>query len=298
VSAAVTTFDAGDGRRLSWLRHGSGQPVVCVPGGPGMDPAAYFATLDLPGCELAILAPRGTGASTPPHELEGYRIPGYVEDLEALRIYLGLERMSLLGSSHGGCVVLAYAIVHPQRVDRLVISGAPPRMDAGFRAAVAAARRGFVAAFTDGAERLAASDEAGAALAGVDAEEDRRRLLRVVLGRHVARLGFAQSAYLDGICAAPLNWDAPGVMFTEMRDGLDLLADAGRVTSPALLIAGEWDVVVPPAITRLIAETLPTAQYVQLPDAGHFVEVEAHHAFTATASAFLNRNSRSAARRS
>jgi len=52
-----TTFDADDGRILSYLRRGSGPLVVCVPGGPGMDPEAYFAAMDLPGYELLIFGP-------------------------------------------------------------------------------------------------------------------------------------------------------------------------------------------------------------------------------------------------
>ncbi len=59
---------------LSYVRRGAGSLVVCVPGGPGMDPEAYFAAMDLPGFELLIFAPRGTGASSRPPSLDEYRM--------------------------------------------------------------------------------------------------------------------------------------------------------------------------------------------------------------------------------
>ena len=132
-----TTFDAGDGRILSYLRRGSGPLVVCLPGGPGMDPEAYFAAMELPGYELLIFAPRGTGASTPPPTKDGYKIAGYVEDLEALRVHLGVDTLTLYGNSHGGCMSLAYACMSPERVARLVVTNAPPRMDDPYQAAAA-----------------------------------------------------------------------------------------------------------------------------------------------------------------
>jgi 3-oxoadipate enol-lactonase len=72
-----------------------------------------------------------------------------------------------------------------------------------------------------------------------------------------------------------------------MLDGLDLLQDAERITAPALVIAGEFDVVVPPAAMRLIADSLPNARYVEFSGVGHFPEVEAGERFSQTVVQFL-----------
>src|ERR1700760_2900943 len=101
------------------------------------DPDAYFATMELRGYELLAFAPRGTGASSVPNTTDGYKMAGYVEDLESLRSHLGLDTLTLYGHSHGGCVALAYASRSPERVERLVITNAPPRMDAAYKAAAA-----------------------------------------------------------------------------------------------------------------------------------------------------------------
>jgi proline iminopeptidase len=283
----VQTFDAGNGRTLSYLRRGVGPLVVCVPGGPGMDPDAYFAAMNLPGYELLIFAPRGTGSSTSPPTGEGYKIAGYVEDLESLRVHLAIDALTLYGNSHGGCVSLAYACRFPERVARLVVTNAPPRMDDAYKAAAAEVQRRFAEAFPDGAERLAASERANAALETDIGDDERHRQFRILMSRYVVQEGPAEAAYLDRLCSAPMNWDAAPVMYAEMLDGLDLLLDAGNVTMPALVIAGELDVVVPPAAMRLIADALPDARYLEFPGIGHFPEVEANQAFSAALGEFL-----------
>ena len=84
-----------------------------------------------------------------------------------------------------------------------------------------------------------------------------------------------------------MNWDSVWAMYAEMLDGLDLLRDAGKITAPALVIAGEFDVVVPPAAMRLIADSLPNARYVEFSGIGHFPEVKAGESFSCTLIEFL-----------
>ena len=71
---------------------------------------------------LVLLNPRGTGNSARPKDSGAYQIEDYVADLEELRVHLGLERLLLLGHSHGGVVAQAYAARHPGRVERLVLA--------------------------------------------------------------------------------------------------------------------------------------------------------------------------------
>jgi hypothetical protein len=88
----------------------------------------------------------------------------------------------------------------------MVISVAPPRMDSDYQAAAAAVQRRLAETVTDGAARLAAAEEASGALrADMDAVE-RARQLRIMMGRYTVRLDDAETAYLEGLCAAPMNW--------------------------------------------------------------------------------------------
>lgn len=280
------TFEAG-GRTLSYLRRGSGRLLVCVPGGPGMDPESYYSTFEVPGHEQLIFAPRGTGRSTAPRELSGYRIAGYVEDLESLREHLGLQRLTLYGNSHGGMSTLAYVCAHPDRVERFVVTNPPPRIDDAYEQAAAEAERRFAREAPEGAERLAAAQAADAALEHELDPAERVRQYRALLSRYVAVEGEQEREFLDRVARSPTNWEAVPVMWEEMVGGLDLLAGAERVLAPALVIAGELDNVVPAAATRSIAQALPHASYLEIPGVCHFPEVEARTQLARAVALFL-----------
>ena len=48
--------------------------------------------------------------------------PRRFQPAEELRLNLNLERLNLLGFSHGGMVAMSYAVAHPDQVERLVLA--------------------------------------------------------------------------------------------------------------------------------------------------------------------------------
>lgn len=101
-----------------------GKPVVFLHGGPGggsepkhrryFDPKAY---------RIVHFDQRGCGKSTPFASLEQNTTWDLVEDIEALRTLLGIERWQVFGGSWGSTLALAYAQTHPERVTELVLRG-------------------------------------------------------------------------------------------------------------------------------------------------------------------------------
>ncbi|AWW41127.1 alpha/beta fold hydrolase [Streptomyces cadmiisoli] len=123
----MPTFTASDGTRLAYHLRGAGDPVVVLPGGP-MRAADYLGDLGGLGAHhrLVLLDLRGTGDSAVPADPATYRCDRLVDDVEALRVHLGLERMDLLGHSAGGSLAMLYAARHPRRVARLALITATP----------------------------------------------------------------------------------------------------------------------------------------------------------------------------
>jgi len=103
-------------------RHGI--PVVFLHGGPGggcsplhrrfFDPDAY---------RIVLFDQRGCGRSTPHAELQGNDTWSLVEDMERIRVTLGIERWLVFGGSWGSTLALAYAEKYPQRTLGLVLRG-------------------------------------------------------------------------------------------------------------------------------------------------------------------------------
>jgi pimeloyl-ACP methyl ester carboxylesterase len=52
----------------------------------------------------------------------------HVADLEALREYFKLEKLTLYGNSWGGLLASLYAIAHPDRVERMILGNPAPPM--------------------------------------------------------------------------------------------------------------------------------------------------------------------------
>src|SRR4051812_12245400 len=117
----MPTLLARDGTELAYSVLGQGPPLVCLAGGPMLD-AEYLGDLGGLSAELGLirLDLRGTGRSGVAH-LDSYRCDRLVDDVEALRVHLGLERIDLLGHSAGANLAALYAARHPARVGRLVL---------------------------------------------------------------------------------------------------------------------------------------------------------------------------------
>jgi len=59
------------------------------------------------------------------------------------------------------------------------------------------------------------------------------------------------------------------------------------IANPALVICGELDAATPPALCRLLAEGLPDARYIELPNCGHCPPLEQPEVFIAAIRDFI-----------
>lgn len=121
---AVRHF-AADGGTLGYRNCGTGDVVLILPGGPGLD-AGYM--LDFAhmvartGRRAILLEPRGTGASRAALG-DGSRltVAGSIADVEALRIAIGAGKVTVIGHSFGGATAQAYAAAYPRHMARLIL---------------------------------------------------------------------------------------------------------------------------------------------------------------------------------
>jgi pimeloyl-ACP methyl ester carboxylesterase len=91
-----------------------------------------------------------------------YGTADHVEDLDAVRVSLGLDKIALFGVSYGTKLALAYASAHPAHVDRMVLdSVVPTNLPDPFAANVARAMPATLRAFCADACRAATPDFAG-----------------------------------------------------------------------------------------------------------------------------------------
>lgn len=278
----MSVFSAYDGTKLACRVLGEGPPLICLPGGPMQD-SVYLG--DLGGLSaqrrLIMLDLRGTGRSAVPEDPASYRCDRLVDDVEALREHLGLDRLDLLGHSAGANLAVLYAARYPERVARLALI-TPSVMAVGItvtgdvRVETARLRRDepwFPEAF-------AALKSLVAGRAGADAFQ---AIAPFWYGRwdEAAR---AHRAAEEG----QRNDDAAAVFATEGAfDPAATRTALARLAAPVLVLAGEFDLNSPPPATAELSALFPHAEPVVQPGAGHFPWLDDADRFVATTEAFL-----------
>lgn len=279
----MPTFPAFDGTELAYHQHPGGsaaRPLVCVPGGP-MHDSRYLG--DLGGLSahrgLILFDPRGTGASGVPSDLSSYRCDRLVDDLEALREHLELDRLDVLAHSAGTNLAVMYAARYPRRIDRLVLV-TPSAAALGLT--VTAEMRLSVARLRSGEPWFA---PAYAALQSIVAGEgdDWQAIDPFIYGRWDAAAQAHRAAderYRNDEAAAVFA--AEGAFDPEVTR-----AALAELTAPVLLLAGEADLNSPPAMVAEMAAMLPGAELTVQPGAGHFPWLDDASALTAAIERFL-----------
>ena len=102
----------------------NGKPCVILHGGPGgaINPTMRrFFNPDK--WRMVLFDQRGCGKSRPNASLDDNTTWSLIDDIERLRIHLGVEKWTVFGGSWGSTLALAYAVTHPQRVEALVLRG-------------------------------------------------------------------------------------------------------------------------------------------------------------------------------
>ncbi|WP_410570234.1 alpha/beta fold hydrolase [Amycolatopsis sp. cmx-4-61] len=277
-------FSAPDGTALACHLSGSGAepPVVCLPGGP-MRAGAYLG--DLGGVRarrrLAVLDLRGTGDSEPPADPATYRCDRQVEDVEALRKHLGLERFALLGHSAGASLAVRYAARYPQRLSRLALIAPSPRA-VGFDVPPGERRR--IMARRAGEPWFAA---AAAAYESIAAKKATRADWTAFAPLYYGRWDAAARRHQAGEpgqrnAAAARIYNSAGAFEPEATR-----AALGAVTAPVLVLTGDLDWIASPAVAGRFAALFTDAHVVVLPGAGHYPWLDDAPAFASAVGGFL-----------
>jgi pimeloyl-ACP methyl ester carboxylesterase len=68
----------------------------------------------------------------------------------------------------------------------------------------------------------------------------------------------------------------------------DASADLAAIRAPALVIAGGHDVLLPPAMSRMVHQLMPQSQFVQFDEAAHFIPYQAPQRFATRVADFVD----------
>ncbi|MEL6373799.1 MAG: prolyl aminopeptidase [Pseudomonadota bacterium] len=275
-----------DGHNLYYEECGdpNGEPVLIVHGGPGggcnptmrryHDPAHY---------RIILFDQRGCGRSTPHASLDHNTTWHLVDDMEALRVRLGIDRWQLFGGSWGSTLALAYAQAHPARVRALVLRGIfllrQAEIDWFYKEGC---NRLFPDAYADYINVLDEADRADPVPAYYDllTGRDGARQLRAARAWSIWE-GRTLSLQADPSRVRTFGADRYALAFARiechyfinrgfLRQDDQLLADAHWLADiDGTIVQGRFDVVTPVQSAWDLAQAWPRAQLRIVPQAGH-----------------------------
>lgn len=238
------------------MQAGRGKPLVILH--PEFAADLWSPYHDRLSEHFRVVAPDhpGFGRSQRPEWLETIDdvVLHYVELLDAL----GLERVSMLGTSLGGWIAAAFAVWHPERVDRLVLA-AP----AGIKVE-GAARHDVFAHSTEETLRHLFHDPSR--IAQIEA--------------HDSGAGALLRAYRESTTLARLTWN-PYYYDPKLQSRLP------RITAPTLIVWGENDAFLAPAHGHVLASLIPGAALRTIDACGHLIPLEQPDAFVRLVLDFL-----------
>ncbi|MEU1205866.1 alpha/beta hydrolase [Nocardia sp. NPDC005825] len=281
----MPSFDV-DGITLRYHVHGSGPVCVAHPGGPGIT----WNYLRSPALErrltMVYLEPAGTGDSdrlaTHPH---GYTRDLYSGHLAALIDRLPVERVHLLGHSHGGFLAQYHAIHRPDQLAGLVLYESAPATGPEFGAEVE--RR--IGELTDryaGNPLLPGVMKAFAEMPDIVDDEMMVRVARGVL-----------PACIASYWADPNRWtefrDATRAAYVSGLDAygaVDLIDDRTALPTlrvPTLVVVGRFDVICGVRWAAELHELIPGSRLLILEDSGHFGHLEEADLFAESVAEFV-----------
>lgn len=269
---------------LYWEECGNpdGQPVLFLHGGPGagtspshrrfFDPAHY---------RIVLFDQRGAGKSTPLGEYHNNTTPLLIEDIEKIRVMLGIQQWLVFGGSWGSTLALAYGEAHPERCLGFVLRGIflctkkevdwfvngmgyfYPEIHQRFAEAIPVEERGdLLQAYV---KRLFCDDPA----IYMEAARNWSRYEGSCLFLKPQAEAIA-SFESDEVSLGIGRLEAHYMQHGAFMDDDALIRNIAKIRHlPAVIVQGRYDVICPPVSAYRLHQAWPEAAYHVIGDAGH-----------------------------
>jgi len=242
--------DSG-GLRIAYTTEGSGEPTILLLMGLGARAADWgteFPAALAQRHRVVRMDNRGTGASEKPATT--WALEDMATDAIAVLDAVGASRAHVIGLSMGGMIAQLVALLHPERVDRLVLMST---------------HYGGANVVPPTPEMFALYSPA----AGSTAEDIMRLAVRMITAP-----GFADSnpQAVEALVELARNSPTSKRVFTTQLQAIlssDRSERVGAIRAPTLVIHGDLDPLIPCDNGRKLAASIPNAKLEILEGCGH-----------------------------
>jgi 3-oxoadipate enol-lactonase len=243
-------FAENDGAKIYWDAQGSGAPILLIMG-LGWPGVSWYRARPLfnQRYRTIVFDNRGVGQSDAPPG--PYSISQMAADAAAVLKAAGINTAHVFGVSMGGMIAQEFALQYPQKVRSLILGCTAP----GGPQAVQPRAEALQLLTTRGLD-----PEAFSAAVNPFIYHPRTPPARIEEDLQVRRPWFPTPQGYFAQLQAIFGWEA--------YSRLD------QIAAPTLVVHGENDLLVPPENGRLIAQRIPGAKLVMIPNASHIFSTD------------------------
>ncbi|MCH7991030.1 MAG: alpha/beta fold hydrolase [Gemmatimonadetes bacterium] len=268
--------------RLFYEVVGTGDPIVVVHGGPGLDHAYLRPGLDALATRHTVIYydQRGTGRSTAELVESAINIRAFVDDIEALRQVLGYEQISVLGHSFGSLIALDYAVRYPENLKALILMN-PVEPGSRYQEETATRQRERMT------ERDAAEMEELRATEGFAARDPATlsQVYRIAFRQTLRNRELIGQLNLDLANTTAKNGQDVARLLGVSLGTVDWWDKIPQIMVPTLVLHGRYDTF-PVDMSRELAEAFPVGTFEVL-NSGHFPYLEDRDGLLSAISGFF-----------
>ena len=271
----------GDGEKPGAL------PILLLHGGPGgaHDYLESMQELADTGRRVIFYDQLGCGRSPYPSDPAKWTVELFVDEVDAIRDALGLDRLHLLGQSWGGMLGMEYALRQPPGLQSLIVCDSPASM----RLWVQEANRLREGLPPDVQQTLLRHEAEG-----TTESDEYQTAIHVFYDRHVCRVvpapDYVQRSMDQILNEVYLTMNGPSEFHVvgTLKDW-DITPRLGEISVPTLIISGAHDEATP-LISRTINEGIPGSEWVLFDDSSHMPHVEEPERFLQVVGDWLERH--------
>lgn len=244
--------------------NGRGEPLLLLPG-LGTNRTYYGASEPLlrNSFQTILVDPRGLGASRDPNA--DFIAESMAPDYAALLDHLGLPSAHVVGSSHGGCMAMALADQFPEKIRSLILIGAFSELDRAL--AMNFALRIKIVTKCGLGEEICDHIALWIFRRQFIASERGEQALQGIL---TAIKSNSPDQYV-ALCRSILHW---GRRLPGQENEQTFTNKLPTFGCPTVVISGDSDHMIPASFSKLVADRIPNAKYVEISDCGHIPVLE------------------------
>jgi proline iminopeptidase len=276
-----------NGTQLYYKAMGKGEPLFVLHGGPGGSHRYFLPHMEqlADQYQLVFYDQRGTGLSNGRLDLKAISIDQFVEDLEALRVAFGFDKISLIGHSWGAVIALFYAFKYQAHINKLILVDARPVTNTFLVEQGQTVKQRLGRLSPEERQTLNTTCKRSSAELSSEARTECLKLDAALRFSDPAK-ALTMDATIEENTAKNASTIQSLITTSFNRRQHDIDASLKTLSIPTLIIHGDFDPI-PIGSSEYIQQRIPASQLVIIKQSGHFPFVEQPEKFFAAIRAFM-----------